>query len=95
MHRLATSWIIYARSPATGSPGVGVGGVARINGVIPVEVDGWVPAECVLELSGESLPRSRRVRVLVGLTALELQGLDVVAADYSIEGLDLAIPTAL
>jgi hypothetical protein len=34
------------------------------------------------------------VRVVVGVTALEPQGLKFTAAQYSIEGLGLTIPTA-
>ncbi|MCU1510446.1 MAG: hypothetical protein JWO34_286 [Arthrobacter sp.] len=63
------------------------GGVARINGVIPTDVDGWTPAAASPELDtppGEGL---HRVRVLLELTALEQAGLSFDPTDYSVSGL--------
>ena len=71
------------------------GGVSRLNGVIPLETDGWMPAERAPELSGAIQPGTHRVRVLVELTALEPQGVEFSAADYSIEGLGVTIPAVL
>ncbi|WP_241979908.1 hypothetical protein [Cryobacterium glaciale] len=71
------------------------GGVARINGVIPLEIDGWLPTRPAPELSGAAQPGTHRVRVLVELTALEPQGVEFVAADYSIEGLGVTVPAVL
>ena len=82
-------------STPLGASGFINGGVARINGVIPLEDDGWMPAEPAPELSGQIPPGSHRVRVLIELTALQAQGVKFDATTYSIEGLGLTIPTAL
>ena len=78
-------------TPLGGSAAID-GGVLRINGVIPLEADGWMPAERAPELSGAIQTGTHRVRVLVELTALEPQGVEFAAADYSIEGLGVTIP---
>ena len=71
------------------------GGVARVNGVVPLEVDGWMPAEPASELNGAIQPGTHLVRVLIELTALEAQGVEFDASDYSVEGLGLTVPEVL
>jgi hypothetical protein len=63
------------------------GGVARINGVIPTEVDGWMPASAPAALANPAAEGLHRVRVLLELTALEKRGLSIDPSDYSISGL--------
>lgn len=71
------------------------GGLARINGVIPVEADAWTPADPSAALAkppGEGL---HRVRVLLELTALQPGGLSYDPADYSVSGLGTGMWKAL
>ncbi|MEC5179640.1 hypothetical protein [Arthrobacter sp. CG_A4] len=63
------------------------GGLARINGVLPSDVDGWTPAAAAAALAtppGEGL---HRVRVLLELTALQQGGLSYDPSEYSVSGL--------
>lgn len=63
------------------------GGMARINGVIPLENDGWVPPEPVASLTEEPAEGRHRVRIVLEVTALEGDGIAFAASDYSINGL--------
>jgi len=71
------------------------GGVARISAVIPLESDGWLPAERPSLLNGPVLEGAHRVRVQLDLTALDPAGLTFSAADYSIAGLGAGRPEVL
>lgn len=77
------------RKPPTplGASASVTGGVARINGVIPTEVDGWMPASAPAALANPAAEGLHRVRVLLELTALEKDGLSVDPSDFSISGL--------
>lgn len=66
------------------------GGVARVNGVIPLEADGWRPNPQVEELSGPPAPGVHRVRVLLQVTATQPGGVSFRAVDYRIGGLGTA-----
>lgn len=63
------------------------GGLARINGVIPLESDGWLPPEPDHGLSGPTGAGMHRVRILLEITALEASGIGYEAAGYAIDGL--------
>lgn len=73
-------------APLGASAGV-TGGVARINGVIPTEVDGWLPAPASAAFASPAGEGLHRVRVLLELTALEQGGLSFDPSAYSISGL--------
>ncbi|MBO1770029.1 hypothetical protein [Agrococcus sp. TF02-05] len=63
------------------------GGVARVNGVIPLERDGWLPADPPAVLT-DPVPEGRHlVRVELQLAALDAEGTAFIADDYSILGL--------
>ncbi|MBO1269154.1 hypothetical protein [Arthrobacter cavernae] len=76
--------------PLGASASIG-GGLARINGVIPLEVDGWVPNDGA-PLAGSPADGMHRVRILLELTALEPAGITIHAADYSILGIGAGKP---
>lgn len=63
------------------------GGVARINGVIPLERDGWLPTDPAAVLTDPVPAGSHLVRVELELTALDAEGVTFSADDYSILGL--------
>jgi hypothetical protein len=63
------------------------GGVARINGVIPTDVDGWMPAAASAALVNPPGEGLHRVRILLELTALEQSGLSFDPSNYSVSGL--------
>lgn len=63
------------------------GGLARIHGVIPVEVDGWAPptpSEVLANPPGQDI---HRVRILVELTAMEKDGLSFDPSQYVVSAL--------
>lgn len=63
------------------------GGLARIHGVIPLEVDGWTPptpSPALADPPGEEL---HRVRILLELTAMEPDGLTFDPSRYAISAL--------
>jgi hypothetical protein len=70
-----------------GAAGELPGGLARINGVIPLESDGWVPPEPVAALAEEAPEGMHRVRIVLELTALAGEGIDFSASEYTIDGL--------
>jgi len=63
------------------------GGVARVNGVIPLERDGWLPADPPAVLTDPVPAGSHLVRIELELTALGPEGAAFSADDYSILGL--------
>lgn len=83
--------------PATmlGAAGSVNGGLARINGIIPTETDGWTPPAPTPELDAPVTEGAHRVRVLLELTALEEQGVSFTAEDYVIDGLGTGRPGVL
>lgn len=72
-------------APATmlGASSAVDGGLARINGIVPLETDGWEPPSGVA-LPGTARAGAHRVRVLLELTALDADGLEFEASDYRI-----------
>lgn len=68
------------------------GGLARINGVIPVENDNWQPSASEPALTGTPPEGSHHVRILLEIIALDAEGVDFNASDYSIDGLGGAAP---
>jgi|GEM_PF-1816704 hypothetical protein len=68
-----------------GASGTIEGGLVRINGIVPLEADGWLPPEPAPAL-GDPVPEgAHRVRVLLELTALDKAGLGFEAGDYGVE----------
>jgi hypothetical protein len=63
------------------------GGTARINGIIPLEKDGWLPPERVQVLDEGPSAGTHRVRILVQFTALEGEGVAVDTSQFSVTGL--------
>ncbi|GAA2175485.1 hypothetical protein GCM10009784_18030 [Arthrobacter parietis] len=68
------------------------GGIARINGILPLESDGWVPPSNGAALETAVPDGAHRVRVLLELTALEPEGIAFSAADYFVDGLGTGEP---
>ncbi|MEV5050161.1 hypothetical protein [Arthrobacter sp. LAR12-1-1.1] len=73
-------------SPLGASAGI-TGGLARINGVVPVESGGGLPTAASAALADPPSEGLHRVCLLVELTALEAGGLSYDPADYSVSGL--------
>lgn len=63
------------------------GGVARIQGVIPTEEDGWTPPGPAPALATPAGEGAHRVRILVELTALGAEGLSYDPAEYAVSAL--------
>lgn len=76
-------------STPLGAAAVLDGGLARINGIVPVEEDGWTPPDAggSMILDAPAATGAHRVRVVLELTALEPEGIPFDPADYSISGL--------
>lgn len=70
-----------------GASAVVTGGVARINGVVPVGNDAGMPASAAAALAVPPAGGLHRVRLLVELTALEKGGLAYDPVDYTVSGL--------
>lgn len=70
-----------------GAPGTLDGGLARINGVIPVEVDGWAPPTPSAALAAAPAGETHRVRILLELTALDKDGLFFNPSRYAVSSL--------
>jgi hypothetical protein len=70
-----------------GASGSVSGGIARINGVIPLEVDGWLPEKPPAVLRASAREGTHRVRIILELTALDARGLDYSLDDFAIDGL--------
>ncbi|NJC22739.1 hypothetical protein BJ994_001815 [Arthrobacter pigmenti] len=71
------------------------GGLARINGIIPLETDGWAPVGDPAALAEPVAEGAHRVRILLELTALEAEGIDFRASDYAVEGLGAGEPRVI
>lgn len=70
-----------------GASGTLNGGLARINGVIPVEVDGWAPPTQSAALAAAPGGETHRVRILLELTALDKDGLSFDPSRYAVSSL--------
>ncbi|MET1086959.1 MAG: hypothetical protein ABWY04_07545 [Arthrobacter sp.] len=66
------------------------GGLARINGVIPTEVDGWTPPASSPALANPPGKELHRVRILLELTAMEEDGLHFDPSRYTVSALGTA-----
>lgn len=71
------------------------GGLARINGILPLESDDWEPEVDVPALETAVTDGAHRVRVLLELTALEEDGITFDASDYFIDGLGTGEPRVI
>lgn len=74
-------------STPLGASAVIPGGTARVNGIIPLEKDGWLPPERVQVLDEGPSAGTHRVRILVQFTALEGEGVAVDASQFTVTGL--------
>ncbi|WP_156135010.1 hypothetical protein [Arthrobacter sp. L77] len=63
------------------------GGLARIQGVIPVEADEWLPPVPSPALDGPPGEGLHRVRIMLELTAMEEDGLVFDPSRYAVSGL--------
>ena len=74
-------------APATplGAVATVAGGMALIQGIIPLESATWVPPTPAPNLAKPVATGGHRVRLLLALTAVEPGGIDFVAADYSVQ----------
>ncbi len=63
------------------------GGLARIQGVIPTEVDGWTPAAAPASFAEKPAAGLHRVRILLEFTAMEQEGLSFDSSSYRISSL--------
>ncbi|WP_104083894.1 hypothetical protein [Cryobacterium sp. Y11] len=77
---------VQAEGTLLGASGTVSGGIARINGVIPLESDGWLPEEPATVLTESAADGTHRVRIILELTALEAEGLEYSANDFTITG---------
>lgn len=71
------------------------GGIARINGILPLESDGWEPPVNGAALETAVPDGAHRVRVLLELTALEPDGISFRASNYFIDGLGTGEPRVI
>lgn len=74
-------------STQLGASAVIPGGTARVNGIIPLEKDGWLPPERVQVLDEGPSAGTHRVRILVQFTALEGEGITLDTSQFSVTGL--------
>lgn len=65
------------------------GGLARIQGVVPTEADGWTPPAPSLPLANPPGEELHRVRILLELTAMEPGGLSFDPSDYAVSALGM------
>jgi hypothetical protein len=70
-----------------GASGTLDGGLARIHGVIPLEVDGWMPSTPSAALADPPGKEVHRVRILLELTAMEQDGLSFDPSQYTVSAL--------
>lgn len=85
----AGAWLAAPRVPPAllgASAGLD-GGLARIEGVIPVEADGWVPPAASAALADPPREELHRVRVLLEVTATEPDGLSFDPSAYRVSAL--------
>lgn len=71
------------------------GGLARINGILPLEEDGWKAPANGEALEAPVADGAHRVRVLLELTALEPDGISFKASDYFVDGLGTGEPRVI
>jgi hypothetical protein len=71
------------------------GGLARINGILPLESDGWTPPANGAALEAAVPDGAHRVRVLLELTALDADGITFEASDYFVDGLGTGEPRVI
>ncbi|MFE4545276.1 hypothetical protein [Arthrobacter sp. NPDC056727] len=74
-------------STPLGASAVIPGGTARVNGIIPLEKDGWLPPERVQVLDEGASAGTHRVRILVQFTALEGDGIGLDTSQFTVTGL--------
>lgn len=74
-------------STPLGASAVIPGGTARVNGIIPLEKDGWLPPERVQVLDEGPSAGTHRVRILVQFTAQEGEGITLDTSQFSVAGL--------
>ena len=74
-------------STPLGASAVIPGGTARVNGIIPMEKDGWLPPERVQVLDEGPSAGTHRVRILMQFTALEGEGIALDTSQFSVTGL--------
>jgi hypothetical protein len=74
-------------APATplGAVATVAGGMALIQGIIPLESATWAPPTPAPGLARPIANGGHRVRLLLDLTAVETGGIDFAAADYSVQ----------
>ena len=92
-----TTWVLtnnVEEEPATmlGASDTVDGGLARIHGILPLELDDWEPPANSAALDSAVPGGAHRVRVLLELTALEPDGITFRASDYFIDGLGTGEP---
>jgi hypothetical protein len=68
------------------------GGLARINGIIPLEADSWLPPDKPQVLTGPLEEGMHRVRIDVEVTALDSGGLDFDPTGFAVVGLGSGEP---
>ncbi|MBG6216241.1 hypothetical protein IWX75_000678 [Arthrobacter sp. CAN_A6] len=76
-------------STPLGAAAVIDGGLARINGIVPLEQDGWTPPDAGATdvFDSAAVAGAHRVRVVLELTAVEPGGILFDPTNYSISGL--------
>jgi hypothetical protein len=84
--------IVLASPPRTPPVPLGAsaaldGGLARIHGVVPTEVDRWSPPTPAAALAVPPGEGVHRVRILLEVTAMEEDGLSFDPSDYSVSAL--------
>lgn len=95
-----TTWVLtnnVEEEPPTmlGASDTVDGGIARINGILPLESDGWEPPADGEALDAPVPDGAHRVRVLLELTALEPDGISFRASDYFVDGLGTGEPRVI
>lgn len=70
-----------------GTSGSTDGGLGRINGVIPLESDGWTPPGAAAALASPPASEMHRVRILVELTAMDKDGITFDPSRYAVTAL--------
>ncbi len=66
------------------------GGMASIGGIVPLENDNWEPAEDDDVFSTSPPEGSHRVRIVVNVTSLEADRMQLNAGDFTVSGLGSA-----
>ncbi len=91
---IGTGLAVYAELAARSEPIAPLGaaaafegGLARVNGVIPLENDGWLPSDAPAVLTEPPADGAHRIRILLELTAMDEDGIRFSADDYTILGL--------